>query len=94
VIGSFTWVAEFIIYMCLITGVIAAAIAWDKNLRVGLPFLVGAVLGVIGIIIIAASTPGRLVRSKDTMIRDWLDMSMLCLGIVAVEGTGYALILS
>jgi hypothetical protein len=29
-----------------------------------------------------------------TMIRDWLDMSMLCLGVVAVAGMGSALILS
>jgi hypothetical protein len=94
VFGSFTWLAEFIVYMCLITGVIAAAIAWDKNLRVGGPFLLGAVLGVIGIIIIAASTPGRLVSNKDTAIRDWLEMSVLCLGVVAVAGMGYALILS
>jgi hypothetical protein len=94
VVGSFTWLAEFIIYMWLITGVIAGAIAWDKNLRVGLPFLLGAVLGVIGIIIVAVSTPGRVVSNKDTMIRDWVDMSMLCLGVVGVAGMGSALILS
>lgn len=57
---------QTVIVICLITGGIAAAIARAKNTPVGQAFVVGAVLNVIGIIIVACAKPG-LPKAPDGM---------------------------
>lgn len=49
-----------VIVICLITTGIAAAIARSKHTPVGQAFVVGALLSIIGIIIVAVAPPGLL----------------------------------
>jgi hypothetical protein len=51
-----SWTA--IIVICLICGAIAAAIGQKKNLGTGESFALGAILGVIGIVIVLIQKPG------------------------------------
>lgn len=47
-----------IVFFCLVFGGITAAIANAKNLPVGQSFVLGALLGFIGLIIVACQKPG------------------------------------